>query len=109
VLLNSLTSLIGLVLVHTITTLADKLLSYTVATLKCATQQNPKCMQRFPFSSLGRKLESVPSTQELHTSGLGCQMRFVNIPAILSTVQDLSYDVVRKQPRENRETISVVN
>jgi len=42
---------------------------HTVATLKCAIQQNPKCMQRFRFTSLGRRFESVLCTQELHTSG----------------------------------------
>ena len=36
---------------------------HPVATLKCATQQKPKCMQRFRFSSLGRRFESV----QLHT------------------------------------------
>jgi len=41
----------------------------TVATLKCATQQKPNCMKLLPFSSLGRKFESVPCTHELHTSG----------------------------------------
>jgi len=35
-------------------------------------------------------------------------MRFVKIPAILSTVAGLSCFVIRKQHRENRETISIV-
>jgi len=38
----------------------------------------------------------------------GCQMRFVKIPAILSTAPDLSCVVIRKQHKENRETISIV-
>ena len=38
----------------------------------------------------------------------GCQMRFGKIPAILSTAPDLSYVVIRKPHRENRETISIV-
>jgi len=33
----------------------------------------------------------------------GCQMRFVKIPAILSTATDLSCVVIRKQQRENRD------
>ena len=33
----------------------------------------------------------------------GCQMRFVKIPAILSTTPDLSCVVIRKLHRENRE------
>ena len=33
----------------------------------------------------------------------GCQMRFVNIPAILSTATDLSCVVIRKQHRENKD------
>jgi len=35
-------------------------------------------------------------------------MRFVKIPAILSTAPDLSYVVIRKWHMENRETISIV-
>ena len=35
-------------------------------------------------------------------------MRFVNIPAILSTAPDLSCVVIRKRHRENRETFSVI-
>jgi len=35
-------------------------------------------------------------------------MRFVKIPAILSTEPDLSRVVIRKRQRENRETISIV-
>jgi len=35
-------------------------------------------------------------------------MRFVKIPAILSTAPDLSFVEIRKQNRENRETISIV-
>jgi len=35
-------------------------------------------------------------------------MRFVKIPAILSTVPGLSCVVFRKRHRENRETISIV-
>jgi len=35
-------------------------------------------------------------------------MRFVKIPVILSTVPDLSFIVIRKRHRENRETISIV-
>ena len=35
-------------------------------------------------------------------------MRFVKIPAILSTAPDLSCVVIRKQHRESRETISTV-
>jgi len=35
-------------------------------------------------------------------------MRFVKIPAILSTVPDLSCVVFRKRQSENRETISIV-
>ena len=35
-------------------------------------------------------------------------MRFVKIPAILSTAPDLSCVVIRKRQRENRETISIV-
>jgi len=35
-------------------------------------------------------------------------MRFVKIPAILSTAPHLSCVVIRKQHRENRETISIV-
>jgi len=38
----------------------------------------------------------------------GCQMRFVKIPAILSTAPDLSCVVIRKRRRENSETISIV-
>jgi len=38
----------------------------------------------------------------------GCQMRFVKIPAISSTVPDLSCVVIRKRHRENRETRSAV-
>jgi len=34
-------------------------------------------------------------------------MRFVKIPAIVSTVPDLSCVVICKQHRENRETISI--
>ena len=34
----------------------------------------------------------------------GCQMRFVKIPAILSTAPDLSCVVIRKQHRENRDS-----
>jgi len=41
----------------------------TVATLECATKQKPNCMKLLPFRSLGRRFESVPCTQELHTSG----------------------------------------
>jgi len=37
----------------------------------------------------------------------GCQMRFVKIPPILSTVPDLSSVVIRKRHRENRETMIV--
>ena len=37
-----------------------------------------------------------------------CQMRFVKIPAILSTAPDLSCVVIRKRHRENRETVSIV-
>ena len=37
----------------------------------------------------------------------GCQMCFVQIPAILSTAPDLSFVVIRKQHRET-ETISIV-
>ena len=33
----------------------------------------------------------------------GCQMRFVKIPAILSTAPDLSCVVIRKQHRENKD------
>jgi len=35
-------------------------------------------------------------------------MRFVKIPAILSTAPDLSRVVIRKRQTENRETISIV-
>jgi len=35
-------------------------------------------------------------------------MRFVKIPAILSTAPDLSCVVIRKRRRENSETISIV-
>ena len=35
-------------------------------------------------------------------------MRFVKIPAILSTAPDLSCVVIRKRHRENRVTISIV-
>ena len=38
----------------------------------------------------------------------GCQMRFVKVPAILSTAPDLSCVVIRKRHRENRETISII-
>jgi len=38
----------------------------------------------------------------------GCQMRFVKIPAILSTAPELSCVVIRKQHWENRKTISIV-
>jgi len=51
--------------------------SNTVATLKGATQQTPKCMQRFPFSSLGRRFETVLCTQELHT--LAHEPRLVSV------------------------------
>jgi len=35
-------------------------------------------------------------------------MRFVKLPAILSTVPDLNCVVIRKRHRENRETMSIV-
>jgi len=35
-------------------------------------------------------------------------MRFVKIPAILSTAPDLSCVLIRKRHRENRETISII-
>jgi len=35
-------------------------------------------------------------------------MRFVKLPAILSTVPDLSLVIIRQRHRENRETISIV-
>ena len=34
-------------------------------------------------------------------------MRFVKIPAILSTAPDLSCVVISKRHRENRETVSI--
>jgi len=51
------------------------------------------------------------STYQLHAGIIFtqvCQMCFVKIPAILSTVPDLSCAVIRKRHRENRETNSVV-
>jgi len=38
----------------------------------------------------------------------GCQMRFVKIPAILSTAPDLRCVIIRKRPRQKRETINIV-
>jgi len=38
----------------------------------------------------------------------GFQMRFVKVPAILSTAPDRSCAIIRNRPRQNRETISIV-
>ena len=51
---------------------------------------------------------SAPWERSVHFS-LGLPDAFFKIPAILSTVPELSCVVIRKQHRENRETITIVN
>jgi len=59
-------------------------------------------MQRFPFSSLGRRFGSIPYTQELHTSGtrasscsaaLGRKFGSVFLPSVVHKLASVIADV----------------